>query len=122
MAKKVLTTGKFTYNSVVYGVTSMESVKSAEEVDVTDTDTTGNEREYLASRQSRTISIEMWKDVTLADPALATAYAGELNFEGFKYSGDIILTEISQNAAIDGAVQLLCSGRFSGTVTETPEP
>lgn len=121
MAKKVLTTGKFTFNSVAYGVTNMEANKVAEEVDVTDTATSGNEREYLASRQSRNISVEMWKDVTLADPVLGTGYTGELDFEGFTYSGTIILLEISQSAAIDGAVQLTCRGRFSGTVTETPE-
>ncbi len=122
MAKKVFKTGTFTYDSVVYGVTNMETAKTAGEVDVTDTQTAGNEREYLAGRQERTLSIEMWKDVTLVDPTLGSLLAGELDFEGFTYAGDIILLEITMRAVIDDGVQLAASGRFSGTVVETPEP
>ena len=120
MAKSVLTTGTFTFNSIEYGVTNMETTKSADEVDLTDTKTSGNEREYLGGRQERTLSIEMWKDATEADPTLGSALAGEIDFEGFTYAGDVILLEITQRAAIDNGVQLTVSGRFTGTVTETP--
>jgi len=121
MGKKVLKTGTFTYDSVVYGVTNMETTKSADEVDLTDTKTAGNEREYLGGRQERTLSIEMWKDATEADPTLGSAIAATIDFEGFSYAGDAILLEITQRAAIDNGVQLTVSGRFTGTVTETPE-
>lgn len=122
MAKQVFKTGTFEYVAITYGVTNMETTKSAEEVDVTDTLTAGNEREYLAGRQERTLSVEMWKDVNDADPVLGTVNAGELDFEGFTYAGDIILLEITMRAVIDDGVQLLASGRFSGAVVETPAP
>lgn len=122
MAKKVFKTGTFEYDSITYGVTNMEATKTAEEVDVTDTQTAGNEREYLAGRQERTLSIEMWKDVTLADPDLGDVEAAVLDFEGFTYAGDVLLLEITMRAVIDDGVQLTASGRFSGTVVETPEP
>ncbi len=122
MAKAVLITGKFTFNSVEYGVTSMEATKVAEEVDLTDTGTTGNEREYLGGRQERNITVEMWKDVGIADPPLGTLYAGELDFEGFTYAGNMVLLEVNQSAQIDNGVVLSVAGRFSGTVTETPAP
>ncbi len=122
MAKKVFKTGTFTYDAVVYGVTNMETSKTAGEVDVTDTQTVGNEREYLAGRQERTLSIEMWKDVTEVDPDLGVVLAAELDFEGFTYAGDVLLLEITMRAVIDDGVQLSASGRFSGTVVETPEP
>lgn len=122
MAKSVLTTGTFTYNAIVYGVTNMETTKSADEVDLTDTETAGNEREYLGGRQERTLSIELWKDATDPDPAIGVAAAGELDFEGFTYAGDMILLEVTQRAAIDNGVQLTVSGRFTGTVVETPVP
>ncbi len=122
MAKQVLVTGDFTYDAQVYGVTSMEATKTAEEIDLTDTLTSGNEREYLGGRQERTITIEMWKDVSQADPPLGSLLAGELDFEGFSYAGNIVLLEITMGAQIDGGVQLTVAGRFSGTVTETTTP
>ena len=120
MAKAIFTTGQFTFNSVEYGVTSFDMSKVAEEVDVTDTDTSGSEKEWLAGRQSREFTIEMWKDVNTADPALATEYAGELDYEGYTYGGNMILLEITNRAQIDQAIVLTIRGRFSGTVTETP--
>ncbi len=122
MAKAVLTTGTFTYNSVVYGVTSMETTKVAEEVDLTDTATSGNEREYLGGRQERSITVEMWKDVTLADPPLGTSNTADMDFEGFSYTGNMVLLEVNQSAQIDNGVILSVSGRWTGTVTETPAP
>lgn len=122
MAKTVLTTGTFTYNSIVYGVTNMETTKSADEVDLTDTETAGNEREYLGGRQERTLSIEIWKDANDADPVIGVANAAIIDFEGFTYAGDAILLEVTQRAAIDNGVQLTMSGRFSGAVVETPVP
>ena len=120
MAKEVLTTGEFTFNAVAYGVTSMEITKTADEVDTTDTQTSGNEREYLGGRQARNFTIEMWKDITAADPPLSTEYAGALDFEGFTYAGNMILLEIVTSAQIDNAVKLTVNGRTSGTITETP--
>lgn len=120
MAKNVLTTGKFTLNSVEYGVTALSMSKKSNDVDVTDTDTTGSEKEYLGGRVERTFTVDMWKDATEADPTLGgTGAAGELDFEGFTYAGTMILNEIVQSAAIDDAIKLTVAGRFSGTVTET---
>jgi len=120
MAKQVLTTGKFVYNSVTYGVTNLSLDKNLSEVDMTDTDTTGNEKEYLAGRQERPLTVEMWKDVNQADPPLGEVYAGSLDFEGFTYSGNIILLSIKNSAAIDDGVKMTVEGRFTGAVTETP--
>jgi len=120
MAKQVLTTGDFTYNSITYGVTSMEISKIADEVDVTDSATSGNEREWLGGRQAREFSIEMWKDVNEADPPLGTSYAFELDFEGFSYSGNAVLLEIVSSAQIDQACKMTVRGRTTGAVTETP--
>ena len=120
MSKEVLKTGLFTYNSVEYGVTSLSLEKNATEVDVTDTKTTGDEKEYLAGRIERPFTIEMWKDVSQADPPHNELYAGEIDFEGFTYAGDMILLKIKVDAQIDNAVKLTVEGRFSGTVVETP--
>ena len=113
MAKEVLTTGLFTYNSVAYGVTDMNMSKVATEVDLTDTETAVNEKEFAAGRQERTFTITMWKDVTEADPPLATLYPVIIDFEGFSYNGNAIFTEVAQSATIDNGVVLNVSGRFS---------
>lgn len=120
MAKDVMLTGKFTYNSVVYGVTNMETNKVAEDIDVTDTSTSGNEREYKAGRQRREVTVEMYKNVNAADPPLGTANAAELDFEGNTYAGSMIITEMTITGQIDNAIQMTIKGRFTGTVTETP--
>ena len=84
MAKQVFTTGKFTLSGTEYGVTALSMSNKSNDVDVTDTDTSGSDKEYLGGRVERTFTADMWKDVTQANPTLGgTGASGELDFEGF---------------------------------------
>jgi hypothetical protein len=120
MTKAILKTGKFTFNSVDYGVTALEFTKSAGEVDLTDTNTAGNEKEYAGGRIEKTFQITIWKDVTQLDPPISESHPATIDFEGYTYDGVATLTEVTNSASIDEGVQLTVTGRFSGTVTETP--
>jgi|GEM_PF-3497820 len=123
MAKKILNTGKATYASTAYGVTAMEHNKSTEDVDVTDTNSPTGENEYLGSgRVQRDVSITFFKDVAVADfPIGGSGATLEVDFEGFTYSGTVIWLNAGVSAQVKGGVVQTYSGRFTGTVTETPE-
>ena len=124
MGKEVLTTGKFTYGTVPveYGVTALDMTKSVAEVDLTDTATTGNEKEYEVGRVEKTFTATMWKNVSIADPPVGESHPAILDFEGYTYSGTAWLTEVAPSASIDEGVALAVTGRFTGTVVETPKP
>jgi predicted secreted protein len=122
MAKKVLKTGKFTFNSVVYPVTDMSIEESFDEIDVTDTGTTGDGKEFLGGRANRSFSVTVWLDSQAADIPLSTEAAGEIDFEGKKYAGQMILLSKTTEGSVDAGIQQTYSGRFNGAVTVTPEP
>lgn len=119
--KKVLQTGDFTFNAVTYGVIEMTVTKDTAEVDLTDTASSAGEREYASTgRAERTFTIVIYKDINSANPALDSAQTATIDFEGFSYSGTATLLTLEDTGAIDGAIQQTITGRFSGTVTETP--
>ena len=120
MAKQALKTGKLTFNSVEYGVVSFDFNESHGEIDVTDTSTTGDSREYLGSRAERSFTVELWMQDNAADIALNSAQTGELDFEGKVYSGTMIFLTKNTNGAIDSAIKQTYTGRFNGAVTVTP--
>lgn len=122
MAKKVLLDGKFTFNSVQYGFTQCTIDETHDEVDVTDTATTGDGREFLGTRANRTISITMWNDVNAADLPTNVEYAGSVDAQGKTYSGQIILLSKSVGLSTDNATQNTYNGRFNGAITETVAP
>ena len=121
MSKKALTTGKFTFNAVEYGVVSLDFQESFGEIDVTDTATTGDGKEYLGGRVERSFTMEMWMDSQAADIAMNSAQTGELDFEGKTYAGTIVLLTRNSNGSIDSAIKQTYTGRFNGAVTVTPE-
>ena len=124
MGKEVLTTGFITYGTppVEYGVTAMDLTKAAAEIDLTDTKTVGNEKEYQTGRIDKTFTATWWKDVSIADPVIAESHPCEMDFEGYTYVGVAYLTEVAPSASIDEGIQLAITGRFTGTVVETPKP
>ena len=121
MSKKVLTTGKFTFNSVAYGITRLRFGETYNEVDVTDTNTSGDGKEYLGGRAERPFEVDLWMDAGVADLTMNSSKTLEMNFEGKKYSGTAILLEKTSEASIDEGIKQSYRGRFSGTVTTTPE-
>lgn len=118
--KKVLTTGKFTFNSVAYAITRLRFNEAYSEVDVTDTGTTGDGKEYLGGRAERTFEVDLWLDIAASDLTLNSALALVMDFEGKTYSGTAVLLEKSSEASIDEGIKQTYRGRFNGTVTVSP--
>lgn len=122
MAKKVLQTGKFKFEGTEYPVTAFDFTEAYDEVDVTDTGTSGDGREFLGSRANRTFTVTMWMEAGDADLAMNVDQAStEIDFEGKVYAGTVRLLQKTNSASIDAGVQQTYNGRFQGAVTVTPE-
>jgi predicted secreted protein len=120
MAKDTLSTGKFTFNSSPYDVTDFTYNEDYGQIDVTDTGTTGDGKEYLGGRKETTFEVGLICDLTDADLTMNTEYAAIIDFEGKTYSGNAVLLTKAITASIDDAVKAKYTGRFNGTVSITP--
>lgn len=120
MSKKVLNTGLLTFNGQTYPVISMDFNEQQGEVDVTDTGTTGDGKEYLGGRVDRNVTVELYMQDDDPDIALNTPAAGELDFEGKTYAGTFIFLSRNTNGAIDAAIKQTYTARINGAVTTTP--
>jgi len=125
MSKQILATGLFAYQIdtnlyKAYGVTNLSLDKNLNEVDLTDTLTTGDEKEYQASRQEVPFTVEIWKQVDEADPPIGSIISDvRIDFEGYEYSGSAIFLSIKNSVAIDDGIKMTIEGRFTGGMTET---
>jgi len=117
--KKVLTTGKVKIGVTEYPVTSVKVSRSLSKIDVTDTATTGNYKEYLPGREESTFSFDLFMGVNEDDISTGAVAAIELDFEGKKYSGAAIIEKMDADGSIDAAITQSYSGTFTGTVTVT---
>jgi len=67
MAKIIPTTGNILFNAVTYYAIEITTDFSVEEGDVTDGNTGGDGREYLAGRVARSLSCKLWIDDATAE-------------------------------------------------------
>ena len=129
MPKTAFARATFTFNSVDYGVTDLELGEEFSEIDVTDTESTLLESEFLGGRRTRLLSFTLFKDAAVADLVMNSAKtttfvvvddAGTPNTT--TYSGTAILLTKRVGGNIDGAVTVPYTGRFTGAVTEVQTP
>lgn len=120
MSKKGLTTGKFTFDSVAYAVVDLRFGEQYNEIDVTDTGTSGDGKEFISTRADRSFTIGIWMNVAAADLAMNSPKTAEIDFEGKKYSGTVILLSKENEGAIDNGIKQTYIGKFNGAVTVTP--
>ena len=123
MGKAVLTVGQFSVfdgvNYHSYGVTAMDLTKSVAEVDLTDTFSPVDEKEYAVGREEHTGTVTIWKDVTQQDLLTGVEYTeGIMDFEGFIYHGTFYFTEQAPSASIDEGIAQSMTMRFDGTILE----
>lgn len=118
MAKTAFKNSTFTFNSTEYYLTSMSDNESYGEIEVTDTGTTGNGKEFVAGRQQFDVTIEVIEDPTVADITLGTEASGEADWEGKTYTGDFIFLTRAKSGSIDDKIVNSYTGHFNGTVTK----
>jgi len=119
MAKIMFNTGSFAYNGTTYYVTSLKESDKYTKVDVTDTGTTGNGKEFVYGRVEQGFNVEMWASSSAAVPVKGASKACTLNFNGITFAGSASLESVEVAASIDQAVKLTVVGTFDGAVTQS---
>ena len=122
MAKAIVaTTGSvFIYDDTDFFLTDMTYTETFNEVDVTDTNTTGDGLEFLGGRAERAFTVDVITDVNSADITMNETKAIVCSFEDKTYEGSGSLLTKNVSAAINDAVKTSYSGKFSGDVVVTP--
>lgn len=121
MAKIVTATteSKFVFDGTDYFLTNMTYEEAYTEVDVTDTNTTGDGKEFLGGRAERTFTVDVIQDVTAADITANSKKVITCSFENKTYVGSGSILGKTVVGAIDDAVKNTYSGKFAGEVTIT---
>ena len=127
MAKAAFARAKLTYNAVEIGIFNLTVDTTWSELDVTDTESTVTESEFLGGKQVHSISFDTWKDAGTADLTLNLAATYEVIItivsatggDDTLYTGNLILFNKVISGNIDGAVQLSYSGKITGALAET---
>ena len=127
MAKAAFSRATLTYNAVEIGIFSLTIDTTWSEHDVTDTETTVTESEFLGGKQVHSISFDTWKDAGTADLTLnlSTTYeviitiVSATSGDDTLYTGNLILFNRQVTGNIDGMVQLSYSGKITGALAET---
>lgn len=115
------TTGSFfKQGSQSYYLTGLEFGENYDSIEVTDTSTTGDGKEYLGGRAERTFKADLIMDVSGSDLTMNSSLATTASFEGKTYTGFGTLLTKTVQGSLDDAVKVSYDGRFNGAVTVTP--
>jgi len=107
----------FKYSSSTYYLTDLSYNEAYDRIEVTDTSTTGDGKEYKSGRAERSFTVDVMYDTASADIPLNTAAAITASFEGKTYIGTGALYSKTITGTIDGVISATYEGAFSGLVT-----
>jgi len=123
MPKSEFARGTVRFDGVDYGATDLTIDETWTEIDVTDTESTLQESEFLGGRRSYNISFTTFKNAGTADlamndgkTAIITVLDSAATFT--TYTGTLILLTKNITGTIDDAVKVSYSGRVTGALTE----
>ncbi len=128
MAKAAFARATLTYLAgTEIGIFSLTIDETWSEHDVTDTETTVTESEFIGGKRVYSISFDTWKDAGTADQVLNLASTREVvitivsatSGDDTVYTGDLVLFNKQITGSIDGMVQLSYSGKITGALAET---
>ena len=122
MSKAIFsTTGSFfQQNATKYYLTSLEFGESYDQIETTDTNTTGDGKEYLGGRAERTFKVDIICDVGVADLTMNSVLICTASFEGKHYIGSASLLGKTVQGSLDDAIKASYDGKWSGAVTVVP--
>ncbi len=123
MPKAEFARGTISFDSTDYGATDVTIDEVWTEIDVTDTESTLQESEFLGGRRTYNISFTIFKNAGSADLAMndgktcvVTVLDSAATFT--TYTGTLILLTKNITGTIDDAVKVAYSGRITGALTE----
>lgn len=99
-------------------VMDVKMTQQADEIDVTDTMSAGDSKEYLTGLVNRSITFGAWFKDDDADPLeVGDTSAFELVIGGKKFSGNLVITAADVDAQLSDAVKYAYTARITGAVT-----
>ena len=122
MSKAIFsTTGSyFKQSSTTYYLTGLEFGETYDQIETTDTSTTGDGKEYLGGRAERTFKADLIMEVASASLTLNSSLATTCSFEGRMYTGLATVLGQTVQGSLDDAVKVSYDGKWNGAVIVTP--
>ena len=120
MATKFIfnTTGSwFDVNTTKYFLTNMTFNEAFDKIEVTDTSTSGDGKEYITGRAERGFTVDLLMNASGSDITLNTEQPMTASFEGKRYFGLGSLYTKNVQGSIDDALKVSYEGAFNGAVT-----
>ena len=114
------TNSYFKYGATTYYLTDLTFNENFDKIEVTDTATSGDGKEYKTGRAERSFTVDLMYDSGSADLTLNTATGVTASFEGKFYLGQAALYTKTINGTLDSAIKASYEGSFNGSVTVTP--
>jgi len=113
----------FLFNSVSYKVTDINFEETYDEIDQTDSGTTGDGTEFQAGFAERKTSLSLWVQDTVASIARGVQKAATLTFaSGITIAGNFRPESMKNEGEVKGSIKQTIDGTWQGSVTETPNP
>ncbi len=126
MAKAVFLIGEVIIGGITFYYTSLKINESTQlkRVPIFSTSTTPPDSDF-ASLDINTIRVtfDAFMDINSLLPAIGTEQSSvTFEFEGYEYSGDVIVRDSNIDAVFDGAIRVTLNVNFNGDVTKTVAP
>ena len=99
-------------------VTNISLNDNYEEIDITDTGTSGNLREFTGGFRDLGFSMTIVEDPTVADLTMNTESSFILNWEGKTYTGNAKILGKTGDGSIGGAITKTYNVRWTSEPTE----
>ncbi len=126
MAKAVFLVGEVTIGGVTFYYTSVKINESAQlkRIPIFSTFTTPPDSEFTSlDINTIRVTFDAFMDINslLPEPGVEQSSV-TFEFEGYEYSGDVIVKDSNIDAVLDGAIRVTLNVTFTGDVTKTVAP
>ncbi len=100
------------------GIFDAKISQKSDDIEVTDSLSAGDSKEFMAGLIERTISFSMWfRDEETNRIEIGQTVPFEMTLTGKKYTGTAVITEEDLDATMKDAVKVSYNGRITGVLT-----
>jgi len=119
MAKIILLSGSFTFNSISYAFTNCNMNYSADVLDVTDQDS-GSNKDFKAGILEGDFTLDIWREANQVLPVVGGAgFSFQLDAQNVRYSGSAICVAKSESIVIETAIKTQLTFKINGALSES---
>jgi len=119
MAKSAFRDSYINLGGTVYYITTCSLNDSYEEIDITDTGTDGDIRDYTGGFRDASFTFTIIEDPTVADLTMNTEQSCSVNWEGKVYTGNSKVLGKTGDGSIGSAATKSYTARWTSAPSET---